>query len=61
MSNKERTHRYYLKKRQDPEWCKKQIKGYPIERLQKEIGKCIVLCANCYIKLHNSLLKCMDV
>ena len=28
-------------------------RGYGIDRIQKEIDKCIVLCLNCHAKLHN--------
>ena len=28
-------------------------RGYGINRIQKEIDKCIVLCLNCHAKLHN--------
>lgn len=38
--------------------------GYSIERLEKEIEKCVVICSNCHRKLHAGkidLLEFMDV
>jgi len=28
-------------------------RGYGINRIQKEIDKCVILCLNCHAKLHN--------
>jgi len=32
-----------------------KINNWGMERIQKEINKCIVICANCHRKLHKSL------
>lgn len=32
--------------------CISRMSGYNLEKVQEEIGKCDVLCANCHRKLH---------
>lgn len=32
-------------------------KSYSFERLKKEVDKCVMLCSNCHIEVHNGLLK----
>ena len=36
----------------DPSWSKMLANGHKLETLQKEIDKCIVLCANCHREVH---------
>ena len=32
-------------------------KSYSLERLKKEVDKCIMVCANCHIEIHEELRK----
>lgn len=32
--------------------------GYSWERLMEEVGKCLVVCANCHRKIHSGLIDC---
>ena len=32
-------------------------KSYGVERLKKEVDKCVLVCANCHIEIHEELKK----
>lgn len=35
-----------------------QSQGYSVERMRKEIDKCVVVCANCHRKIHHNVIAC---